>query len=148
MWGSIEIIIIRNVITCILFGKLRPYLAKVYLADFEGKAVGDFYVFRSKGEVLPKFGAFRLLDYSFIYITNSSTYGAKMPRVSWDFIANLEIAFSPFEEQTAIVAHIEKETARIDAKVEKNKKLIYLLKEYRTALISEAVTGKIKVTEI
>ena len=71
-----------------------------------------------------------------------------MPRVSWDFIANLEIAFSPFEEQTAIVAHIEKETARIDAKVEKNKKLIYLLKEYRTALISEAVTGKIKVTEI
>ncbi len=50
------------------------------------------------------------------------------------------------EEQTAIVTHIKKETARIDAKIEKTKKLIALLKEYRSALISEVVTGKIKVT--
>ncbi len=58
-----------------------------------------------------------------------------------------EIVFPipPSDEQTAIVAHIEKERARIDAKIEKTKKLIDLLKEYRTALISEAVTGKIKV---
>jgi len=53
----------------------------------------------------------------------------------------------PPDEQTAIVAHIEKETARIDAKIEKTKKLIELLKEYRTALISEAVTGKIKIID-
>lgn len=131
----------------ILFGKLRPYLAKVYLAKFDGKAVGDFYVFRSKGEVQPEFGALRILDYSFIDVANSSTYGAKMPRVSWEFIANLEIAFPPTKEHTAIVAHIEKESARIDSKISKTQKLIDLLKEYRTALISEAVTGKIKITE-
>lgn len=71
-----------------------------------------------------------------------------MPGVSWDFIANLQIAFSPFEEQSDIVAYIEKEMARINAKVEKTKKPIDLLKEYHTTLISEAVTGKIKVTEI
>lgn len=131
----------------ILFGKLRPYLAKVYLAKFEGKAVGDFFVFRSKGEVIPEFGSIRLLDFSFIDVTNSSTYGAKMPRVNWEFIANLEMAFPSPEEQAAIVAHIEKESALIDAKVAKTNKLIELLKEYRTALISEAVTGKIKIID-
>jgi len=52
-----------------------------------------------------------------------------------------------FEQQTAIVNHIESETARINAKIAKTKKIIALQKEYRTALISEVVTGKIKVTE-
>ncbi len=39
----------------ILYGKLRPYLAKVYLSNFQGKAVGDFFVFRSKGEIFERF---------------------------------------------------------------------------------------------
>lgn len=129
----------------ILFGKLRPYLAKVWLASFEGQAVGDFYVFRSKDDVLPAFAKYRLLDTSFIEITNSSTYGSKMPRVSWEFIADLNIAFPPYEEQQSIVHHIEAECSRIDTKIERTQRLIELLAEYRTALISEVVTGKVKV---
>ncbi|MDD3569265.1 MAG: restriction endonuclease subunit S [Bacteroidales bacterium] len=129
----------------ILFGKLRPYLAKVWLASFEGQAVGDFYVFRSKDNVLPAFAKYRLLDTSFIEITNSSTYGSKMPRVSWEFIADLNIAFPPIEEQQSIVHHIEAECSRIDVKIERTQRLIELLAEYRTALISEVVTGKVNV---
>lgn len=49
------------------------------------------------------------------------------------------------KEQTQIVQYIETETVRINAKSEKTKKLIELLKEYKTALISEVVTGKVKV---
>jgi type I restriction enzyme S subunit len=52
------------------------------------------------------------------------------------------------EEQTAIVEHIETETARIDVKVAKTQRIIELQKEYRTALISEVVTGKIKVSHL
>lgn len=131
----------------ILFGKLRPYLAKVWHSNFDGQAVGDFYVFRSKQEVHPAFAKYRLLDSSFIEVTNSSTYGSKMPRVSWEFVADLPIAFPKIQEQQSIVRHIETECARIDAKKAKTKKLIELLTEYRTALISEVVTGKIKVIE-
>lgn len=129
----------------ILFGKLRPYLAKVWLSNFDGQAVGDFYVFRSKQEVCPEFAKYRILDSSFIEVTNSSTYGSKMPRVSWEFIADLPIAFPKYQEQKALVNYIETECALIDAKIEKTEKLIDLLTEYRTALISEVVTGKIKV---
>lgn len=131
----------------ILFGKLRPYLAKVWLSNFDGQAVGDFYVFRTKQEVYPEFAKYRILDSSFIEVTNSSTYGSKMPRVSWEFIADLPIAFPKYQEQKALVYHIETECALIDAKTKNTKKLIDLLTEYRTALISEVVTGKIKVTE-
>ncbi|GMT46897.1 MAG: type I restriction-modification protein subunit S [bacterium] len=51
------------------------------------------------------------------------------------------------KHQSAIVHHIETETARINAKIARTKKIIELQKEYRTALISEVVTGKIKVTQ-
>jgi restriction endonuclease S subunit len=131
----------------VLFGKLRPYLAKVWLSNMDGQAVGDFYVFRSKGEVQPEFAKYRILDSSFIEVVNSSTYGSKMPRVSWEFIADLPIAVPPIAEQESIVRYIETETARVDAKKAHTEKLIALLTEYRTALISEVVTGKVKVTE-
>jgi len=131
----------------ILYGKLRPYLAKVYLANFNGSAVGDFYIFRCFKQVIPEFAKYRFLDYSFIDVTNSSTYGAKMPRVSWDFIANLVIAFPPTKEQTEIVRHIEEQSKRINKAITKAKKEIELIKEYRQALIFEAVTGKIDLRE-
>lgn len=130
----------------ILFGKLRPYLAKVYLSDFHGEAVGDFYVFTPNlSEVNPIFSKYRILDYSFIDLVSSSTYGAKMPRASWDFISNLMFAVPPLKEQEKIVDYIEKNVSVIDKKVANAKRLIELMTEYRTTLISEVVTGKVKV---
>lgn len=91
------------------------------------------------------------------YIVNSSFFqeqilltasGSAQQNISNSQIENLEISISPTpEEQTAIVHHIETECNLIDAKKAKTEKLIDLLTEYRTALISEVVTGKIKVTE-
>ena len=129
----------------ILYGKLRPYLSKVFLSDFEGAAVGDFFVLRPNVEYLSDFIKYRLLSSSFTEISNSSTYGSKMPRVSWEFMSHLFFALPKNEEQTAIVQHIETEINRINTKVEKTKKLIDLLGEYKQSLISEVVTGKIKV---
>ena len=50
-------------------------------------------------------------------------------------------------EQTAIVQHIETQCHRLDTIIKKFKKQIDLLKEYRTTLISEVVTGKIDVRD-
>jgi len=71
----------------------------------------------------------------------------QQPNISSNNIGEITIPVPPEKEQTAIVSYIEKEIIRINAKAEKTKKLIELLEEYRTALISEVVTGKIKVTE-
>lgn len=124
----------------ILFGKLRPYLSKVYLADFQGKAVGDFFVFRSKGEIQDQFGAKLILSKRFIDITNSSTYGSKMPRVSWDFISELLIAYPNIEEQTAIANFLDRKTAEIDALIAQKERLLELYEEEKTAIINHAIT--------
>jgi len=53
----------------------------------------------------------------------------------------------PSSEQTAIATYLDRETARIDKLVEKVEAAIVSLQEYRTALITAAVTGKIDVRE-
>jgi len=73
---------------------------------------------------------------------------ATIQNIGADKYALLEISTpETIKEQQAIVHHIESECARIDAKKSRTEKLIDLLTEYRTALISEVVTGKIKVSE-
>lgn len=62
-------------------------------------------------------------------------------------IKSFRLVLPPPNEQYTIIKHIDNETARIDAMIEKVQQSIDLLKEYRTALISAAVTGKIDIRE-
>lgn len=71
--------------------------------------------------------------------------GDKRDGINLEMVGSIILPIFSLEEQRTIVHHIENECARIDAKVAKTEKLINLLKEYRTALISEVVTGKVKV---
>ena len=124
----------------ILFGKLRPYLAKVYLADSPGEAVGDFFVIRPNHSIYPQFAQYQLLSNAFINIVDSSTFGAKMPRASWDFLGNMSLISPPYDEQHTVATYLAHETARIDALLEKKGRFIELLQEKRQALITQAVT--------
>ena len=56
-----------------------------------------------------------------------------------------QIPIPPLPEQIAIVSYVEKETATINKTIAAIEKEIALVQEYRTALIAEAVTGKIDV---
>jgi type I restriction enzyme, S subunit len=124
----------------ILFGKLRPYLAKVLLVDRPGEAVGDFHVMRLEPEATGRFVQYVLLNPGFISLVDGSTFGAKMPRASWDFMGGVEVSVPSRTEQTAIAALLDRETEKIDALVAEQEKLIALLKEKRQAVISHAVT--------
>ena len=124
----------------ILYGKLRPYLAKVLVAEIAGEAVGDFHVLRANGRAVSKFVSYFLRSSEIVDVLNGSTFGVRMPRVSWEFMGSMAVALPPPTEQTAITAFLDRETRKIDALVEEQKRLIELLKEKRQAVISHAVT--------
>ena len=124
----------------ILFGKLRPYLAKVYKAEFAGQAVGDIYVFRGNEEQNPEYLKYLLLSYPFISVVDGSTYGAKMPRANWDFISHLVLPCPPKTEQVTIAAYLDHKVSQIDATIAEKEQMLEDLKNYRSAIISEAVT--------
>ncbi len=67
--------------------------------------------------------------------------------LSQELLKRLPVILPPFPEQCEIASYLNQATSSIDAKIAKTQKIIELQKEYRTALISEVVTGKIKVTE-
>ena len=73
--------------------------------------------------------------------------GIKVLRFNLDNLKTIYTSVPPKKEQDQIVRHIEQESARIDAKIALAKQYNNLITEYRTALISEVVTGKIKVTD-
>ena len=129
----------------ILFGKLRPYLAKVYLSDFRGSAVGDIFVYRPRPNLSPNFSRHLMLSHKYIDVINSSTIGAKMPRVSSSFIANLPMATPPLSEQEDIANHLDAKIFGIERIVQTIKTNIERQKELRKTLINDVVTGKIKV---
>ena len=66
--------------------------------------------------------------------------------LSQELLKKLPVLLPPIPEQYKIAAYLDKRMKFINVKIEKTKKIIKLQKEYRAALISEVVTGKIKVT--
>ena len=131
----------------ILFGKLRPYLAKVYLAEFSGNAIGDIFVYRSRSKVSPQFAAYLMRSDRYIDVINSSTAGAKMPRASSGFIADLPVAIPSLNEQIAIAAYLDTKTAQIDSHIDLLSQKAMQYGELKQSLISEIVTrGLVKST--
>ncbi len=124
----------------LLFGKLRPYLAKVYLAESAGEAVGDFHVLRPADSLDGRYALYQMLNRSFIEVVDGSTFGSKMPRANWESLGGMPVAVPPRGEQMAIAAFLDRETAKIDALIVEQEKLIALLAEKRQATISLAVT--------
>jgi len=123
----------------VLFGKLRPYLAKAVHAQYHGICTSELMVLRPK-KYWARYLFYYMLSRSTVNIIDSSTYGVKMPRANWQFIGNLPFLLPPLPEQQAIADFLDRETSRIDELIARKKRLIELLQEKRTALITRAVT--------
>lgn len=107
----------------VLFGKLRPYLGNNLLANFDGLAIGDFWIFKS-GLARTSFIYPFLYSKEFSYISNISS-GSKMPRSDWGLVSswNFNIPMSE-TEQTLIgcifssidkcIANAEREVRRLE----------------------------------
>ena len=130
----------------ILFGKLRPYLAKVHLCKCDGIALGDIYVLRCHNNFDPNYLHYLLLSDKFIQYVNSSTYGTKMPRTNWGFVGNINIAYPSYEEQVLIGEYLDKQMASINSAISSYSRQITLLQERKQIIINEVVTGKVRVS--
>jgi len=132
--------------TDVLFNKLRPYLAKVVIPDFNGVCVSEILVLRPSKKIDRKFLFYKLISRRFIDYVDTSTYGSKMPRASYDFIGKIEIEYpTQIDVQKNIVRKIEQKESKIENLKNKYKKEISSIKEYRESLITQVVTGQLKV---
>ncbi len=123
----------------VLFGKLRPYLAKAWVAAFPGRCTTELLVMQPV-ETESRFLRYVCLSRDFIDAVDASTFGSKMPRADWDFIGNMAVPIPLIPQQCAISDYLDRETARLDALVTAKERVLALLAEKRRALITRAVT--------
>ena len=128
----------------VIFGKLRPYLAKVLLIRKDCCVSSEFAIFQCSN-IYNKYLQYLLLSSCFIDAVNSATCGTKMPRANIDYINSLPIAFPPLPEQQRIANYLDKKCEEIDKLIKIKQEKIDKLSEYKKSLIYECVTGKREV---
>ncbi|TGM12097.1 restriction endonuclease subunit S [Leptospira selangorensis] len=110
-------------------------------------AKGKFWVNNHAHILQQKYGSIEF----FTYLLESMDFavwvsGSAQPKLTLENLMNILISFpGAIEEQQAIVLYVKAESQRIDYTISKINREIELLQEYRTALISEVVMGKVKV---
>ena len=92
----------------LLLGKLRPYLNKVLVADFEGVCSTDILVFKRNEFANNSFLAKRLLRDDFVKYVTQRMSGVQHPRVNYQTVSSYVIALPPLVEQDRIAEEIER----------------------------------------
>jgi len=125
-------------------------LGRAIVFDAPGQFIADSHltiVRTIRDKLLPKYGFYLLqtpIYQGFIYasLISGSTNQIELSR---EGLRAMPLPIPSIYEQQAIADFLDRETAKIDALINKIREGIEKLKEYRTALISAAVTGKIDV---
>jgi type I restriction enzyme S subunit len=123
----------------VLFGKLRPYLAKCHLAEWEGCCSSEFLVLRAN-KCNPRFLQYSLLSPAFLDYVNMSTYGTKMPRANWEIVGGACMSFPPLPEQRVIAAFLDEKCEAIDVLVDEVKASLAEYADWKRSIIFHAVT--------
>jgi len=127
----------------VIVSTVRTYLRAIApINDPEPNPVVStgFAVVRPTDDLTSEYAAYALRAPYFVERVVANSKGVSFPAINESEMATYALTVPPAHEQRAIAAFLDRETARIDALVAKKERLIELLKEKRTALITRAVT--------
>ena len=99
----------------VLYGKLRPYLNKVIVADEDGICTTEIIPFRCYGDFEPRYFQIALSSPLFLDYVNARSYGMKMPRLGTEDARHAVLALPPLAEQSRIVARVQELMQLCDA---------------------------------
>ncbi|MGG7468979.1 restriction endonuclease subunit S [Chryseobacterium arthrosphaerae] len=131
----------------ILYGKLRPYLNKVYLSKEEGVCSTDILVFNISEKINPKFIHLFMMGREFVNNMSNNTSGVNLPRVPTKYIENYLIPFTSLEEQQQIVKEIESRLSVCDDLEKQIKNNLDQAEALRQSILKKAFEGNLLTEE-
>jgi type I restriction enzyme, S subunit len=124
----------------ILYGRLRPYLNKVYEADFDGAASAEFIVLPESPAIERRLLVLFLRDPRFVEFASRRSTGDR-PRVKFESISDYRISLPPRAEQHRIVARLNRLLERTRRAREELSHIPLLVENYKQAILAAAFRG-------
>lgn len=125
----------------VLFGKLRPYLKKYWLCEFEGVCGTEILPIKHSIKIIPLYLYYLIQQDSFIDNLSSKSFGTRMPRTSWSDMKEYKFSLPPLDEQKRIVTFIRSYDDKLAIELIK----ISNLKMLKQGLMQQLLTGKKRV---
>lgn len=128
----------------VLFGKLRPYLAKVVHVTRPAYASTELLCLRPNTATDPRWFFYRMIARPTVEWAAATSEGTKMPRTSWERLGEFHVHVPALSKQRAIADYLDTETARIDALIAKKRTLSARLAEQFESRVFVAVTAGLR----
>ncbi|WP_297556596.1 restriction endonuclease subunit S [Thermococcus sp.] len=126
----------------ILYGKLRPYLDKAVIAEFNGICSTDIIVIRTKSsKTIPEYLIWIIHSKRFIEYAKKTMKGVNHPRTSWNSIKQFQLPLPPLEEQKQIAEIL----STVDKKLELLRQRREKLERVKRGLMKDLLTGRRRV---
>ncbi len=126
----------------ILYGKLRPYLDKCAIAEFDGVCSTDIIVIGCYTLVDNVFLSYLMHTKKFVSFATNTMRGTNHPRTSWNEIKKFTLLLPPLEEQKAIAQRLK----TIDDQIDNLKSQKETLQKIKKKFMDLLLTGKVRIT--
>ncbi|KJY93924.1 restriction endonuclease subunit S [Pseudoalteromonas ruthenica] len=127
----------------VLYGKLRPYLDKVIIADQEGVATTEIIPMDASPYVDNRYLFYWLKGDKFLSYVNEVSYGVNMPRLGTRDGNAAPFVLPPLAEQKVIAEKLDKLLAKVDSIKAHLGAVPDTLKRFRQSVLAAAVSGKL-----
>jgi type I restriction enzyme S subunit len=129
----------------VLYGKMRPYLNKVWVAEFDGLCSAEFLVFSNRNGLNSRFLAYRLNARDFVQFASRRVSGER-PRVDFKRLSDFPIWLPPTAEQERIVVKLTAALSSMQRGDSAASRAQERLRRYRSAILNAAVSGELTNT--
>ena len=127
----------------VLYGKLRPYLNKVILADAAGYCTTEIIPIKGNEAVDARFIFHWLKHPAFLDYVSSVSHGINMPRLGTEAGNNAPFVLAPLAEQKRIADKLDHVLALVDACRDRLDRIPTILKRFRQSVLAVATSGKL-----
>ena len=125
----------------VIYGKLRPYLDKVIVADEPGFCTTEMIPMHSYGIINPEYLRCFLKSPIFIEYANNSTHGMRMPRLGTEKAQNSVLSLPPLPEQKAIVETVNQLFKEVEQLEQLTVERIQLKEQFVTSALNQMATN-------
>lgn len=127
----------------VLYGKLRPYLNKVVIADSDGFCTTEIVPIKRTSATDNRYVFYWLKNPRFLDYAAEVSHGLNMPRLGTDAGKKAPFVLAPLHEQKRIADKLDAVLARVDAARARLERVPALLKRFRHSVLAAAISGEL-----